>query len=143
MITAEKGVSKMLGLVWSGNGPGQRHADRALQQRYEFNLIVAVISKRVGGEIRQLFQKLTGQLDPAIFEACVDWYAATSQEMFQRLKAQEDEHPQLFQAIQQHVVRQAVQASAQERLAKLLTYGVISRSIQEKLEEEFESQGNS
>ncbi len=126
----EKGLSRMLGLLRSGNGAGQRHADRAIQQRYEFNLVVAVISKRVGEEIRQLSQKLTGQLDPAIFEACAVWYAATSQEMFQRLKAQEDEHPQIFQAIQQHVVRQAIQASAQERLAKLLTYGVISRRRQ-------------
>jgi monovalent cation:H+ antiporter, CPA1 family len=138
----EKGVAKMLGLVRCGKGVGQRHTDRALQQRYEFNLVVAVISKRVGEEIRRLSQELTGQLDPAIFEACAVWYAATSQDMFQLLKAQEDEHPQIFQAIQQHVVRQAVQASARERLAQLLTYGIVSSAIAEKLEEEFESKAS-
>jgi hypothetical protein len=114
-----------------------------LQQHYEFDLAVAVIGKRVAEETHQLAQQLAGPLDPAIFEACAAWYASTSQERFLRLKAQEDEHPQLFQAIPQHVLRQAVQASAQERLEKLLTNGVISRSTQEKLGEEFESEGNS
>ena len=138
----EKGLFKMLEWLWPWNRDGQRHVDRSLQQHYEFDLAVAFVSKRVADEIRQLSQKLLGQTDPAVFEVCAAWYAATSQAMFQRLKAQEEQNPDLLQAIQQHVVRQAVQASAQESLAKLLTYGVISHSIQEKLAEEFESPGN-
>jgi CPA1 family monovalent cation:H+ antiporter len=139
----EKGLSMLLGLLGQGSGRGPRQVDRALQQHYEFDLAVAVVRKRIAEEIRQVAQQLAGPLDPAIFEACAAWYASTSQERFLRLKAQEDKHPQLFQAITQHVLRQAVQASAQERLEKLLTNGVISRSTQEKLGEEFESEGNS
>ena len=123
-------------------GPrGRRQADRALQDHFKFDLAVAFIGKRVTEELRQLSQQLAGQLDPALFEACAAWYTSTSQGMFQRLKAQEDEHPELFQAIQRHVLNQATQASARQRLEKLLTDGIISRAIVEKVElmfDEFE-----
>ncbi len=139
----EKVLSTLLGLLWRGTGREPRQVDRALQQHYEFDLALAVVRKRVAEEIRQLSQHLAEVLDPAIFEACAAWYVSTSQERFLRLKAQEDKHPQLFQTILQHVLRQAIQTSAQEGLEKLFTNGVISRSTQEKLGEEFESEGNS
>jgi CPA1 family monovalent cation:H+ antiporter len=139
----EKRLFKMLEWHRSWNGGRQLHVNRVLQQQYEFDLAVAVINKKVAERVQQLGQQLAGPLDPAIFETCVAWYASTSRAMFQRLKAQEEQNPELFQAIQQHVVRQAIQTSAQERLAKLLTDGVISPSIQEKLRLEFESEGNS
>ena len=128
----------LLEWFWLWNKSKPLAVDRLLQQHYEFDLAVAFISKRVAEQIRQLSQQLAGQLAPAIFEVCAVWYADLSREMFQRLQAQEDEHPELFQAIQQHVVRQAVQASAQEKLDKLLSDGIVSGAIAEKLAEGFE-----
>jgi CPA1 family monovalent cation:H+ antiporter len=136
----ERKLFKMLGRLWSWNGGEQQHIERVLKQHYEFDLVVALVSKRVAGEIRQLSQKLAGELDPGIFEACVAWYASTSQEMFQRLKAEAEEHPKLFHAIQQHILRKAIQASARERLEKLLTEGIVSGPIAKKLAARLESE---
>jgi monovalent cation:H+ antiporter, CPA1 family len=134
----ERGLSQLLeALSLNENGP--QHVDRVLKQHYEFNLAVAFVSERLAAEIRQLSQQLLAQIDPEGFAACADWYAATSQKMFQRLAAQEAAHPELFQAIQQHVLRQAVQASALERLAKLRTDGIISGAVAAKLAEKFAS----
>jgi CPA1 family monovalent cation:H+ antiporter len=133
----EKKLGKLLEWLWFRNRSGPRAVDRVLQQHYEFDLAVAFISKRVAEHILQLSQQLAGETAPATFEACAAWYADFSQEMLQRLEAQEDEHPELFQAIQQHVLRQAVQVSAQEKLDKLLADGIVSGAIVEKLAEGF------
>ena len=53
---------------------------------------------------------------------------------------QEEQHPELCQAIQQHVLRQAVQVSAQQRLEKLVADGILSDTIAKNLEEELESE---
>jgi hypothetical protein len=139
----EKRLLRVRQWLWSRGGRGRRQAGRALQERFKFDLAVAFICKRVAEGIRQLSQQLAGQLDPALFEACAAWYVSTSQDMFQRLKTQEDEYPELFQAIQRHVLNQAIHASAQQRLEKLLTDGVISRTIVEKLEFMFDEAGGS
>jgi DNA-binding TFAR19-related protein (PDSD5 family) len=60
--------------------------------------------------------------------------------MFQRLKAEAEEHPKLFHVIQQHILRQAIQASARERLEKLLTDGIVSGPIAKKLAAGLESE---
>ncbi|MEJ2671794.1 MAG: cation:proton antiporter [Deltaproteobacteria bacterium] len=135
----EKWLFRRLEGLWSLNGGKQRHLNRVLQGHYEFDLAVAVIGKRVAEEIRQLSQKLTGHLNPAIFEGSAAWYAATSQDRFQHLKAQEEEHPELFRTIQQNVLRQAVQFSAREKLGKLLTDGIVSDTVVKKLAGGFES----
>jgi CPA1 family monovalent cation:H+ antiporter len=134
----ERKLGNLLEWLWFRNRSGPRAVDRLLQQHYEFDLAVAFIGKRVAEHIRQLSQQLAGQITPAIFEPCAAWYVSLSQEMFQRLKAQEVEHPQLFLSIQQHIVRQAVQVSARERLDKLLSDGIVSGAIVEKLAEGFE-----
>jgi CPA1 family monovalent cation:H+ antiporter len=141
----ERPLEKNLGnlLEWFRNRSAPRAAARVQQQHYEFNLAVAFIGKRVAEHLRQLAQQLAEQLTPAIFEPCAAWYASLSQEMFQRLKAQEGEHPELFQDIQRHIVRQAVQVSAREKLDKLLSDGIVSGAIVEKVAEGFEFERNS
>jgi hypothetical protein len=139
----EKNLLNMRQWLWSRSGGEQRQAFRTVQEHYEFDLAVALIGKRVAEQIQQLGQQLKGHIDPAILGDCASWYASTSQEVFQRLKAREEQYPELFQTMQQHVLKQAIQASARERLEKLLADGVISRSVLEKLEDELESGGNS
>jgi CPA1 family monovalent cation:H+ antiporter len=139
----EKWLSKVLGMCWAWSGRGRGQADPAIQQHYEFNLAVALIGNRVAERVLKLSQQLTGYLDPAIFEVCATWYATTSQGMFQRLKAEEEAQPELFQAIQRHFVIRAIQVSARERLEKLATEGIVSGSIVKELQEGFESEGNS
>jgi CPA1 family monovalent cation:H+ antiporter len=128
--------------LWSWSGRGPSPVDRRILEHYEFDLAVALIGKRVAENIHQLGQQLAGQLEPAIFETCASWYATTSQEIFQRLKAAEEQHPELFQAIQQHVLRQAIRVSARERLGKLVTDGIVSDTIAKKLAEELETKGS-
>jgi CPA1 family monovalent cation:H+ antiporter len=127
--------------LWSWSGKGLSPVDRRIQEHYEFNLAVALVGKRVAENIHQLGQQLAGQLDPAIFETCASWYASSSQEIFRRLKAAEEQHPELFQAIQQHVLKQAIRVSARDRLEKVVIDGIVSDSIAEKLTEEIESKG--
>jgi CPA1 family monovalent cation:H+ antiporter len=134
----EKGLFKLLGWPWSQNGREPRHLDQVLQQHYEFDLAVAFIGQKVAAQVQQLGQQLAGRLDPATFEACAAWYAAMSQERLTRLKAAEKARPELFQAIQQYVLKQAVQVSARQRLAKLLADGIVSSTIVEKLSEGLE-----
>lgn len=135
----EKKLLTMKQWLWSWGGRGQPQVDQLLQEHYEFDLAVALIGKRVAENIHQLGQQLAGQPDSAIFEACASWYASMSQEIFQRLKAQEDEHPKLFQAIQQHILKQAIQVSARNRLEKLVADGIVPHTIAKKLVEKIES----
>ena len=121
----------------------QRHIDRAAQEHYPFNLAVALVGKRVAEDMQQLCQQLAEQIDITEFEICASWYASMSQDIFACLKAQEEQHPELFQAIQQHFLKQAIQVSARERLEKLLTDGIISQSVGDKLAEQLESEDHS
>ena len=136
----EKGLFKVLGWPWSRTGREPRYFDQVLKQHYEFDLAVAFIGQKVAEQVQQLGQQLAGQLDPAIFEVCAAWYASMSQERLTLLKAAEEARPEFFQAIQQYVVRQAVQVSARQRLAKLLADGIVSGTTVEKLAEGLESE---
>ncbi len=136
----EKRLFSMKSGPWSWGGRGQPVLRRELREHYEFDLAVAFIGQRVAEQLSQLVQQLAGQLDPAVFGACASWYASTSQDFFQRLKAQEKQHPELVQAIQQHVLRQAVQVSARQRLEKLVADGIVSDTIAQKLAGELESE---
>ena len=138
-MTLERGLSRMLGWLWFEEGRGGGSAARVLKQHYEFDLVVAVVSKRVAEEIHQLSQDLAAQIDPSLFEASAAWYASRSEARFKHLQAQEDQYPELLKGIQQHIVRQAVQASAQKSLDRLFAQGIISRAILEKLTGESES----
>jgi CPA1 family monovalent cation:H+ antiporter len=128
-----KWLAKMLGRLRAGSGRGREEVDPAIQPRYEFDLAVAVVGKRVAERVLELGRQLAEHLDPAIFEACANWYAAASQKIFQRLQGEENEQPELFQAIQRRFITRAIQFSARERLAKLATDGIVSDSIAQKL----------
>jgi CPA1 family monovalent cation:H+ antiporter len=139
----EEFLDKRLAGIWRWFGRGRRQIDQAVREHYAFNLAVALVGKRVAEELQQLAQQLAGQLDPALFETCATWYADRSQEMFQHLQAQEAQHPQLFQAIQQHFLQQALLVSARGRLAQLFTDGIVSPAAGKQLAEELDSEGNS
>jgi monovalent cation:H+ antiporter, CPA1 family len=136
----EEELVKFLERLWFRQRRASGAGKRARREHYEFDLAVSFISKRVAEGVRQLSQQLAGEIAPAAFESCAAWYAGLSQEMFQHLKAQEGAHPELFQAIQQHVLRQAIQVSAQEKLIKLCGDGIVSGAVMEKLTEKWESE---
>ena len=139
----EKGLLRLMRWFRSERWGIQRHIDRAAQEHYPFNLAVALVGKRVAEDMQQLCQQLAEQIDITEFEICASWYASMSQDIFACLKAQEEQHPELFQAIQQHFLKQAIQVSARERLEKLLTDGIISQSVGNKLAEQLESEDHS
>ena len=136
----EKGLLRLIRWFRSRFWRGKRHLHRAVKEHYAFNLAVALVGQRVAERIQQLSQQLAEQIDPTMFEACASWHASMSQDIFTRLNAQEEQHPELFRAIQQHFLKQAIQVSARERLEKLLTDGIISQGVGNKLAEQLESE---
>ncbi len=137
----EKKLDRIIQSLWSWVMRDRKLVDRSMLEHYQLDLAVALVGRRVAEYIHQLGQQLKDEVDLNIFEACASWYASRSAKIFQRLSTQEEQHPDLFLAMQQNVLKQAIQVSVREKLDKLSLDGIIFPSIGEGLEYEYETEG--